>query len=196
HMVAVGPGDERAFVANIGSGSVTVIDLEEGERVANIATGEGAEGVAVTEAGHVWVTNRAADNLTVLDGSSLEPLATLESPGFPIRATAAGKKVLVTRAKAGDLAIYDDDDLGKVTSIPLELEAKDVEGRLFGDRFGKSSVPIGVVVNEDATRAWIAHANADKISEVDIAAGKIARRLTAGREPDGMAYTTRDVAKN
>ncbi len=196
HMVAVGPGDARAFIANIGSGSVTVVDLATGKRVANVATGDGAEGVAVTAAGHAWVTNRAADTLTILNAASLDVIATLESPGFPIRATAAGTKVLVTRAKAGDLAIYDDGDIGKVTTIPLKLEAKDVEGRLFGDRFGKSSVPIGVVVDDGATRAWIAHANADVISEVDLVAGKISRRLTAGREPDGMAYTLKEVAQN
>ena len=194
HMVAVTPDGARAYVANIGSGSVTVIDVAAGKRVANVATGEGAEGVAVAGA-QVWVTNRAADTITVLDSTSLEVLSTLESPGFPIRATAAGKRMLVTRARAGDLAIYNTDNLGEMRRIELQLEAKDVEGRLFGDRFGKSSVPIGVVVDL-AGRAWIAHANADVISEVDLEKGEITRRLTAGREPDGMGYSPLAVRRD
>ena len=190
-MVALDPGSARAFVANIGSGSLTVIDLEEGEKVADVATGEGAEGVAVA-AGQVWVTNRAADTLTVLEASTLKPLATLESKGFPIRATATrdGSSVLVTRARADDLAIYGTGDLqAPPRFIAFDLSAADVSGRLFGDRFGDSSVPIGVVVDADGKRAYVAHANADVISEVDLASGETLRHLKAGKEPDGMGYS-------
>lgn len=199
HMVAVTADGARAFVANIGSGSVTAIDLAKGERLKNVPTGEGAEGVAVAgrDAGprQVWVTNRAADTVTVLDAGSLEPLATFASEGFPIRATAAGGSVLVTRAAAGDLMIYDTAELGRGRRVAFDLKARGVEGRLFGDRFGDSSVPIGVVVDGDGRRAWVAHANADVITEVDLASGEIVRLLTAGKEPDGMGYSPRSVAR-
>jgi YVTN family beta-propeller protein len=189
HMLALGGG--RAFVANIGSGSVTVIDLDEAQRLANVPTGDGAEGVAVAAGGRqVWITNRAADTITVLDAASLEVLASFESEGFPIRATAtAGGEVLVTRARAGDLMVYDTAELGKGRRVAFDLKASGFEGRLFGDRFGDSSVPIGVVVDGEGKRAWIAHANADVITEVDVEKGEILRLLTAGKEPDGMGYS-------
>jgi len=199
HMVAVTPDGARAFVANIGSGSVTVIDVATGERVANVATGAGAEGVTVAAGGRqVWVTNRAADTVTVLDAASLDELATLESPGFPIRAVATpdGARVLVTHARSGELAIFDTAEPGAVRRLELKIEAKDVSGRLFGDRFGSSSVPIGVVVDPQGRRAFIAHANADVISEVDLDSGKTLRLLRAGKEPDGMGYSVRSVDKD
>lgn len=193
HMLALDAGGEKAYVANIGSGSITAIDLAQGVRRANIPTGEGAEGIAVAAGGEqVWVTNRAADDLTVLDAASLEPIATLESPGFPIRATAtADGRVLVTRARSGDLVIYATDPPRELRRIDFGLEAKDVEDRLFGDRFGDSSVPIGVVVDAKGKRAWVAHANADLITETDLESGETTRILTAGREPDGMAWSPR-----
>ncbi len=46
HMVALTPDGGRAFVANIVSGSVTVFALPEGKRLATVATGAGAEGIA------------------------------------------------------------------------------------------------------------------------------------------------------
>ena len=193
HMVALAPGGARAFVANIGSGSVTVIDLAAAEKVADVTTGDGAEGVTVAAGGR-QVSNRAADTITVLDLESLEPLATLESKGFPIRATATpdGASVLVTRARAGDLAIYGTADLDAPPRlIAFDLAAEDVSGRLFGDRFGDSSVPIGVVLDSDGKRAYVAHANADVITEVDLASGETLRRLKAGKEPDGMGYSPR-----
>ena len=66
----------------------------------------------------------------------------------------------------------------------------DVEERLFGDRFGDSSVPIGVIADAAGERAWVAHANADVITEIDLGSGDIVRMLRAGKEPDGMGYTS------
>lgn len=194
HMLALAPDGRRAFIANIGSHSITAVDLVAGKRLANVPTDRGAEGIAVSGS-QVWVTNRAADTVTVLDVDSLEKLAEFPSPGFPIRAVAAGDKILVTRARAGDMVIYDTaalgtDALAEGRVLNFELEAKDVEDRLFGDRFGDSSVPIGIAVDPDGKRAWVAHANADVITEVDLGSGKTLRSLTAGREPDGMAYSS------
>jgi len=197
HMVALAADGRRAFVANIGSGSATVIDLDAGQRLANVATGDGAEGIAVAADGRqLWVTNRAADTITVLDTESLKPLAEIASAGFPIRATAAGGRVLVTRAQAGDMVIYDTEKLAEEKVVKFDLKAAGFEGRLFGDRFGDSSVPVGVVVDGEGRRAWIAHANADVITEVDLEKGEIARLLKAGREPDGMGYTPVTVQAN
>jgi DNA-binding beta-propeller fold protein YncE len=195
HMVALDPARLRAYTTNMGSASLTVIDLELAKRLMNIETGKGAEGLAVTAgAGHIWVTNRDEDTITVLDGDSLEPLKTISSTGFPIRATATPKgQVLVTRARAGDLVIYDAVSFDESRTVPFDINSMGSEDRLFGDRFGDSSVPIGVVVDDTGERAFVAHANADVITEIDLLTGEITRLLHAGREPDGMGYSTIDA---
>ena len=197
HMVALDPDRGRAYTANIGSGSITVLDLGKGVREINIATGEGAEGIAVTASGeHIWVTNRAADTITILDAGTLEPAGEIVSEGFPIRATAtSGGQVLVTRARAGDLAIYDAATFDEIRVVSFDIESMDVEERLFGDRFGDSSVPIGVIVDGSGETAWVAHANADIITEIDLASGAVTRMLRAGREPDGMGFSPLDVER-
>ena len=197
HMVALDPDRGRAYTANIGSGSITVLDLGKGVREINIATGEGAEGIAVSASGeHIWVTNRAADTITILDAGTLEPAGEIVSEGFPIRATAtSGGQVLVTRARAGDLAIYDAATFDEIRVVSFDIESMDVEERLFGDRFGDSSVPIGVIVDGSGETAWVAHANADIITEIDLASGAVTRMLRAGREPDGMGFSPIDVER-
>jgi len=197
HMVALDPDRGRAYTANIGSGSITVLDLGKGVREINIATGEGAEGIAVTASGeHIWVTNRAADTITILDAGTLEPAGEIVSEGFPIRATATSVgQVLVTRARAGDLAIYDAATFDEIRVVSFDIESMDVEDRLFGDRFGDSSVPIGVIVDGSGETAWVAHANADIITEIDLASGAVTRMLRAGREPDGMGFSPIDVER-
>jgi YVTN family beta-propeller protein len=194
HMVAVTPDGSRAFVANIGSGSVTAVDLGKGTVLGQIETGEGAEGIDVTPDGkEVWVTNRAADTVSVLDAVSLEILATVPCATFPIRVriTPDGRHALVSNARSADLAVFDVGTRREKKRIAFEREAASTEGRLFGDRFGDSSVPIGVVVAPDGSTAWVAHANADAISVVDLESWAPTGHLVAGKAPDGMAYSPR-----
>jgi len=192
HMIAVAKKRGLAFVANIGSGSVTVIDLAVGTKVASIPTGEGAEGIAVTPDGRqVWVTNRAENTITVIDANRHAPVAKLHAGEFPIRAeaTADGRFVLVTNAKGNDLSVFTTNQLAEVRRVAFEAVSTDAEGRLFSDRFGSSSVPIGIEIVDGEGRAYVAHANADGISIVDLERWEVVGTLSAGREPDGMGYS-------
>lgn len=197
HMVAAAPAAQRAYVANLGSGSISAVDLATGKRIKNVPTGQGAEGIAVTPDGRqVWVTNRAADTVSVVDAGTLEVVATLPSEGFPIRAEATpdGKWVLVSNARAGDLSVFDvaGRKLDRRVPLPARKQAGAQEGRLM-EGFGDSSVPIGIEIAPDGKRAYVAHANGDVISIVELGTWKVLGTLTAGKEPDGMGYSPLDV---
>jgi len=198
HMVALSRDGARAFVPNIRSGSVSVIDLNARELLAIIETGAGAEGVWTHPTrDEVWVTNRAADTVTILDPNSLEILATLECSGFPIRVaiTPDGEHALVSCARSGDVAVFDTTTRGLVRRIAMNEEPVDddeLQQRLFRDAFGRSPVPIGILIRPDGREAFVANTNADVISVIDLETWRIARRLTAGREPDGLAWRSAD----
>ncbi len=198
HMVVVTPDGQRAFVANIGSGTATAIDLTNGKKLSDITTGDGAEGIDITPDGRfVWVTNRSADTVSVIDAATLEVVGTVESKEFPIRAkvTPDGKRTLVSCARSGNIAVFDTETQTEVLRIEMKEEAKTTEGRLFGDQFGESSVPIGIAIRPDGKRAWVAHTNADKISVIDLEKWRVTATLTAGAEPDGLAYSELTVEK-
>jgi YVTN family beta-propeller protein len=190
HMVVATPDGRRAFVANIGSGSVTVI---EGRKVIRqIVTGKGAEGIAITPDGkQVWVTNKEADTLSIIDVNDLEVVATIAVAATPIRVkiTPDGKRALVSCAKSGDVAVFDVGTRREVRRISIDQET--VPGgerrRLFSTRYGKSPVPVGLLIAPDGSRAWVACTNADVVSVLDLGTLAVVGRLTAGREPDGLA---------
>lgn len=197
HMLAATPDGRRVFVANIGSGSVTVIDLIEGAKLADIETGEGAEGIAVMPGGQqVWVGNRAADTLTLIDAHTLEILETIRCPGFPIRVafTPDGQRALVSAARSGEVVVFDTGQREELTRTRLDLSnAPDASRRLFGDRFGESPVPVGLVVSPDGQTAWVAATQADAVVIVDAEQLTVRDLLKAGREPDGMAFSPVEV---
>jgi YVTN family beta-propeller protein len=194
HMVVLARKSNKAFIANIGSGSVTVIDLKSQKKITDIPTGAGAEGIDISpDQKEVWVTNRAANTVSVIDVNTLKITATLESKDFPIRVKFApgGKRVLVSNARSGDVAIFDATTKKEVGRIPMQLKA--VEGstggqRIFG-QFGQSPVPVGILVAPKLSHAFVANTNADIVTMIDLKTWEIAGRLTAGKEPDGLGYS-------
>jgi YVTN family beta-propeller protein len=187
HMVAATPDGRRAFVANIGSGTVTAIDLGERRVLAQIPTGAGAEGVAVSPDGReAWVTNRAADTVSVVDAVALRVVAEIPCGSFPIRVAFLpdGRRALVTAARSGDVAVIDVASRRVTARMSATLAGASAEGRLLAFA---GSTPIGLLIAPGGERAYVAHASADAVAEFDLATGKVTRTIRTGREPDGMA---------
>ena len=195
HMVVLARKNNKAFVANIGSGSVTVINLKTRQKITDVQTGAGAEGIDISpDEKEVWVTNRAANTVSVIDVNSLKILATLESKDFPIRVKFApgGRHVLVSNARSGDVAIFDTAARKEIRRIPMQLKA--AEGatsgqRIFGNQFGQGPVPVGILVAPKLSHAFVANTNADIVTMIDLKKWEITGRLTAGKEPDGLGYS-------
>lgn len=196
HMVAITPDGARAFVANIGSGSISAIDLVKRELIRSIPTGDGAEGIAVHPTRpEVWVTNRAKDTVAVVNTETLEVETLIVCPQFPIRIafTPDGASALVSNAQSGDLAVLNTETRTIQRRISMDEEPVG-EGekaqRLFSDTFGQSPVPVGILIRPDGRFAYIANTNADVISVIDLESWTIVGRLRAGKEPDGLAWST------
>jgi DNA-binding beta-propeller fold protein YncE len=197
HMVAVSAALGRAFVANIGSGTVSVIDLANGSKITDLVAGEGSEGIALAGSGReVWVTNRAAGSVVVFDSGSLEKLADIPLPGFPIRAEADDPRgrVYVSLPEADALAVIDRESREERARVQFDVPPDRTRPTLFGDMLPDSSIPIGVLLAGDGGELFVAHSNAHVVTVYD--AQSLERRATipAGLEPDGMGWSPLDVA--
>lgn len=195
HMVAISPKHRRAFTANIGSGSTTVVDLATHKRITDVATGRGAEGIAVAPDGsEVWVTNRDANTVSIVDPATLKITATLQPGETPIRVkfTPDGTRALISIAKSGDVAVFDTVTKKEVTRIPMQAAGEKLprnESRPLISQFGDGPVPVGILMPTPLSLAFVANTNADTITVIDLNTWKIVTRLKAGREPDGLGYT-------
>jgi len=176
HMVVLSPDGERAFASSIGSGTVSVLDVETGE-VTTLESGGGAEGIDIAPDGsEVWVANRADDTITVFDAESLDVLDTLPTGDFPIRVkfTPGGERVLVSCAESNELIAYD---------------ARSREER---KRLAIDAAPIGILVTPDGATAYVAITGADKVTVIDLDDMTVSGEIRTGREPDGMAWASWD----
>ncbi|MCK6449158.1 MAG: beta-propeller fold lactonase family protein [Planctomycetes bacterium] len=195
HMVALAPDGTRAFVANIGPGTVSALDLATGKVLSKIECGKGSEGIDVSPDGRVvWVANREADTLSIVDAAGLKEDVELPIGDFPIRvkATPNGKFVLVSNAQAGDVVVLDATTREVRARIGMGTREGDpVDERMFGSEFGSSPVPVGILITPDSTHAYVANTNADAVTVIDLESFEISGRFRTGRQPDGLAWLTR-----
>jgi len=174
HMVVPTPDERKLYVANIGSGSVSVIERSH-DGVASLPTAAGAEGIAISPDGReVWVANRGANTLAVISTATDRIVAGFESGGqMPIRVkfTPDGKQVWVSNARSNNVTVFD--------AAKRQLLAT-VEG---------GAAPVGIVISPDGRRAFVANSNANQVTVIDVASRKTLRTFSTGTEPDGMAWS-------
>ena len=173
HMVVATPDERKLYVANIRSGSVTVIERASGA-VRSLPTGDGAEGIDVSPDGReVWVTNRGANTISVVAVANDTIVASFASGGtMPIRAkfTPDGRQVWVSNARSSSVTVFDAAKRSLLGTIAV------------------GAVPVGIQMAPDGKRAFVACTNDDVVKELDVRARKVRRDLGTGKEPDGMAW--------
>src|SRR3546814_5196873 len=78
HMIAVAPDNRTAYTANIGSGTVSIVDLAEGKKLRDLAVGGKPEGLALTKGGReLWVGDLDAPRLSTWDTQTAKKIAEL-----------------------------------------------------------------------------------------------------------------------
>jgi YVTN family beta-propeller protein len=110
HMVALTRDERRAYTANAGAGTVSVVSLADGKVVKNIEIGGVPMGFALSrDEKLLYATNRAGQAVVVIDTGRDEVVAKIGIAGQPARAalTPGGKHLLVSLIEAGELAVVD-----------------------------------------------------------------------------------------
>ncbi|MET0364063.1 MAG: beta-propeller fold lactonase family protein, partial [Sphingobium sp.] len=78
HMLALSPNRRIAYVSNILSGTVSILDLRLKTKVEDINMGGNPEGIALTPDGkHLWVGDDASPRVQVIDLATRKIIATL-----------------------------------------------------------------------------------------------------------------------
>lgn len=176
HMVAVAPDHRRAYTANIQDGSVSVLDLATGRKLRDIAVGGQPEGIALTPDGRtLWVGDLQGARVQAYDTASFERVAKVATGPVPIRVLASpdGRWIVTSNLGCGCLTLIDAATRAAVRTV-------DVGG-------SDASRQVTILFSADGRRLYVAETGTNQVAEVDLAAGRVLRRLAAGAQGDGLA---------
>jgi YVTN family beta-propeller protein len=179
HMVAVTGDGRRAWTGNIGSNTVSELDLTTGVSLRTIAVPAAPEAINVTPNGkEVWVGSNATGVVSVVDAATgaVAPAAT--GLGWPYRVLYSPDTalVLLPDLRGETLRFVDRKTHAELTRLSL---------------VGKA--PQGITFAPDGRTAFLSFSGTGKVAVIDIATRAVTREIDAGRTPDGVAYTTRTV---
>ncbi|EMA32528.1 40-residue YVTN family beta-propeller repeat-containing protein [Halobiforma lacisalsi AJ5] len=182
HMVALTPDEERAFVANIGSGNVTAIDCEERRILADPEVGEEPEGIEVHPEAGLLVANQEDGMLSVLDPETLEKTGRALLGETPIRVVSSpdGRHVLVPNRESNDVSLIDTEHVRDGERQPWEIA-----------RIPVGIWPGGTVFAPDGNRAFVANNKTNDVSVIDCETWTETERYGTELHPDGIAYLER-----
>ena len=176
HMVAVSPDRRRAYTANIGSGTVTVIDLAEGRKLRDVAVGGRPEGIALARDGReLWVGDLEGARVQAYDTRTFDRLAEVRTGAVPIRvATSPDRRWIVTsNLGAGSLTIID----ARTRAVMREIPVSGI----------REAGQVTILFSADGRRLYAAETGRNQVAEVDMESGRVLRRIAAGAQGDGLA---------
>jgi DNA-binding beta-propeller fold protein YncE len=175
HMIVVAPDNRTAYTANIAAGTVSVLDLNEGKKLRDLAVGGKPEGLALTKGGReLWVGDLDAPRVSIWDTATAKKIA--EQPVDPVAirvlASPDGKLVATSNIASGTISLFDAETRAPLKTIKVSGEA------------AKGQVTL--LFSPDSKRLYAAETGHDKVAEIDVASGKVLRRIAAGKQGDGL----------
>ena len=181
HMVAISPDGARAYTGNIGSNTVSELDLRTGKFTRSWNVPEQPEAIGISADGsEVWVGSNSTGKVTAI-GVGSTPLAATAAEGFgwPYRVlfTPNNATVLLPDLRAEELRFVDRATRRELGRIPFPAGG-----------------PQGITTSLDGRYAFQSLSRQGKVAAIDIQGRRIVGTVNAGDTPDGVAYTPRIVA--
>ena len=179
HMLAVSPDARTAWTTDLGSRTVTRIDLVTRRAPLSVTVGEEPEGISLSPDGStLWVSARGSNQAFALDPQTMEVRRTVETGRFPLRIAVRpqGDVAATSDLQDGSLSVIDTATAKVIRTIPVSSPAE-----------AETRFQVTILWSKDGSRIYVAETASDTVAEVDYATGTVLRRLGATGGGDGMA---------
>jgi YVTN family beta-propeller protein len=172
----------RAYVADLGDDSVTVIDTATNQVVgAPIPVGDGPFAIAVSPDGtRAYAANLLGESVTVIDTATAQPLTSIPVGKEPdaIATSPDGSRAYValrdfTNGAAPDVVKAIDTATNQVVGAPITV----------------GETPRALLVSPGGTTLYAANAESDDVSAIDLLTGLPLKTIPVGEGPGGLAIS-------
>jgi YVTN family beta-propeller protein len=173
HMLAITRDGRRGYTANVGPGTVSVLDLNARKTVAVIAVAPVVQRIALSVDDRLaFTSDQTKPRLAVIDTATnqVKTWVALPATGYGAAATPDGRWLLVALPAANQVA------------------AIDLKTMTVAHTFAVPAAPQEVVVRPDGGEAYVSCDASGKVAVLNLSDWKVAKLIDAGHGADGLAW--------
>jgi len=173
HMLAITRDGRRGYTANVGPGTVSVLDLEAKKTIAVIPVSGQTQRISLSVDDRLAFTaDQTKPQLAVIDTATnkVKTWVPLPAPGYGTAPTPDGRWLVVAVQKTNQAAVVDLQTMKVAHTIDVP------------------SAPQEVLVSPDGKTAYVSCDVSHKIAAIDTATWKVATLIDAGKGTDGLAW--------
>jgi DNA-binding beta-propeller fold protein YncE len=173
HMLALSHDGRRGYTANVGPGTVSVLDIAARKVLTIIPISTDTQRISISPDDHwVFTADQAKPQLAVIDTSTNKvanwiPLSGL---GYGSAVTPDGRWLLIAIPSKNNVDVIDLKAMKLAQSIPVCAD------------------PQETLVRPDGKVAYVSCAVSGQVAEIDLGKWKVARLFATGKVSDGLAW--------
>jgi DNA-binding beta-propeller fold protein YncE len=172
HMLVLSADGRRGYTANVGPGTVSVLDMVGKKTLAVIPISGLTQRISISRDGSmVFTADQTKPQLAVIDTATnkVKTRVPLPAEGYGTATTPDGRWLLVCLRQAKKVAVVD----LKTMQVAKTLDVGDG--------------PSEAVVSPDGKKAYVSCNFSDQVAVVDVGEWKVEKMIPAGKDADGMA---------
>lgn len=178
HMLAISHDGLHGYTANVGPGTVSVLDIPARKTLAIIPVAKQVQRISISPDDRwVFTSDQTQPRLAVIDTTTnkVSTWISLAGTGYGSASTPDGRWLLLALPGANKLAVIDLQSMKVVRNIDVP------------------SSPQAVVVRSDGRMAYVSCEGSDEVAEIDLSQWKVTSLIHTGKTTDGMALTSAKV---
>lgn len=173
HMLAITKDGRRGYTANVGPGTVSVLDLDARKTVKVIPISGTTQRIALSRDDKwVFTSDQTKPRMAAIDTATNTVAKWIDLPGlgYGAAATPDGKWLLVAVQDKDVVAVVDLKTMTVARTVPVVKQ------------------PQEMLVRPDGKVAYVAGLAAKKVAVIDLATWKMTGTIDVGNYPDGLAW--------
>lgn len=173
HMLAITQDGRRGYTANVGPGTVSVLDMEARKTIAIIPVSGQIQRISLSvDDSMIFTSDVTKPQLAVIDTvtNKVKTWIPLPGLGYGTATTADGRWLLVVLPLVHQLAVVDLSALKVARTIDLPTR------------------PQEVVVSPDQKMAYVSCDQSGKVAAISLSDWKVTKLIAAGKGADGLAW--------
>jgi YVTN family beta-propeller protein len=173
HMLAISHDGRLGYTANVGPGTVSVLDMAARKTLKVIPISGSTQRISIsTDDKWVFTADQKQPRIAVIDTSTdtVAKWVPLDGLGYGSTPTPDGRWLLMTVPSANKISVIDLKTMQVVRSVETPPD------------------PEEVIVQPGGKTAWVSCPNSAQVAEIDLASWKVARKIVTGKSSDGLAW--------